>query len=196
MVHEADDIRSLKHVAGNLALDFSNTANRDGGRVIIEWLRTADDWYDWAQSAGIIDAVTRVSLPHEAAPLEQARALREAIYALGAAVAAGEQVDYAAVALLDGAARAAAGRRALMWSAGGLAWTWTGDHPALKLIDEVALAAVEVFLTQGRMIRQCAGAQCGWLFVDTSRNRARRWCDMSDCGNRAKARRHYARPKG
>ena len=44
-------------------------------------------------------------------------------------------------------------------------------------------------------IRECAAERCAWLFIDHSRNRSRRWCDMRDCGNRAKARRHYARAK-
>ncbi|MGA2590961.1 MAG: CGNR zinc finger domain-containing protein [Bryobacteraceae bacterium] len=30
---------------------------------------------------------------------------------------------------------------------------------------------------------------CGWMFLDTTRNRSRQWCDMRDCGNRAKVRR-------
>ncbi|TCL70252.1 CGNR zinc finger domain-containing protein [Rhizobium sp. BK251] len=34
---------------------------------------------------------------------------------------------------------------------------------------------------------------CGWLFLDRSRNRSRTWCDMAVCGNRAKANRHYRR---
>ena len=34
---------------------------------------------------------------------------------------------------------------------------------------------------------------CGWLFLDKSRNRSRTWCDMAICGNRAKASRHYYR---
>lgn len=34
---------------------------------------------------------------------------------------------------------------------------------------------------------------CGWLFLDGSRNGSRRWCDMAVCGNRRKARRHYER---
>lgn len=39
---------------------------------------------------------------------------------------------------------------------------------------------------------------CGWLFLDRSRNRSRAWCDMAVCGNRAKASRHYRRrrPEG
>ena len=39
----------------------------------------------------------------------------------------------------------------------------------------------------------CDGDGCAWLFIDTSKNRTRRWCDMAICGNRAKARRHYAK---
>ncbi len=36
---------------------------------------------------------------------------------------------------------------------------------------------------------------CGWLFLDRSKNRSRAWCDMAVCGNRAKANRHYRRRK-
>ncbi|MGO7208714.1 CGNR zinc finger domain-containing protein, partial [Rhizobium ruizarguesonis] len=32
---------------------------------------------------------------------------------------------------------------------------------------------------------------CGWLFIDRSKNRSRAWCDMAVCGNRTKANRHY-----
>jgi predicted RNA-binding Zn ribbon-like protein len=41
----------------------------------------------------------------------------------------------------------------------------------------------------------CPGEGCGWLFFDASKNRSRRWCAMEDCGNRAKARRHYRRSR-
>jgi len=40
-------------------------------------------------------------------------------------------------------------------------------------------------------VRRCANPECGWLFLDDSRAGKRRWCSMSSCGNRAKARRHY-----
>jgi predicted RNA-binding Zn ribbon-like protein len=44
-------------------------------------------------------------------------------------------------------------------------------------------------------VGRCADERCGWLFVDTSRNRSRRWCSMESCGNRAKARRHYRKSR-
>ena len=42
-------------------------------------------------------------------------------------------------------------------------------------------------------VRLCKAEDCGCLFVDASKNRSRRWCAMSDCGNRAKVRRHRQR---
>jgi predicted RNA-binding Zn ribbon-like protein len=42
-------------------------------------------------------------------------------------------------------------------------------------------------------VRTCGESECGWLFLDTSRGHRRRWCSRETCGNRAKARRHYAR---
>jgi predicted RNA-binding Zn ribbon-like protein len=50
-------------------------------------------------------------------------------------------------------------------------------------------------LTSGHpeRIKVCGGEKCEWIFYDTSRTLRRRWCDMSTCGNRAKAARHRAR---
>lgn len=45
----------------------------------------------------------------------------------------------------------------------------------------------------GERLKICSN--CGWLFLDRSRNRSRTWCDMAVCGNRAKASRHYRRHK-
>jgi predicted RNA-binding Zn ribbon-like protein len=44
-------------------------------------------------------------------------------------------------------------------------------------------------------VRVCAGEGCGWLFLDTSRNGRRIWCESGDCGNRERVRRHLARKK-
>lgn len=70
-----------------------------------------------------------------------------------------------------------------------------GD-PSRAMRFEAALAISALSLTSGdawRKIRICAN--CKWLFVDRSRNASRLWCDMSVCGNRRKAKRHYERRK-
>jgi predicted RNA-binding Zn ribbon-like protein len=68
-----------------------------------------------------------------------------------------------------------------------------GD-PATPLAFEAALAVSALSLLAGeamKRIRVCAN--CGWLFLDRSRNSSRLWCDMAVCGNRRKASRHYHR---
>jgi predicted RNA-binding Zn ribbon-like protein len=42
-------------------------------------------------------------------------------------------------------------------------------------------------------LKACPGHDCGWAFYDHSRNQTGRWCSMSVCGGRAKARAHYHR---
>jgi predicted RNA-binding Zn ribbon-like protein len=44
-----------------------------------------------------------------------------------------------------------------------------------------------------RRVKSCP--TCGWLFLDASKNRSRRWCSMDTCGAVAKARRYYRRLK-
>ncbi|MCH9037141.1 MAG: CGNR zinc finger domain-containing protein [Chloroflexi bacterium] len=47
----------------------------------------------------------------------------------------------------------------------------------------------------GKLATHCASSDCRSLFLDISWNKRRRWCEMSSCSNRAKARRHYRRKK-
>lgn len=42
-------------------------------------------------------------------------------------------------------------------------------------------------------IRRCAAPDCGWFFLDQTKNHSRRWCQGSGCGNRARTRRYTAR---
>ena len=70
-----------------------------------------------------------------------------------------------------------------------------GD-PSQPIRFEAALAVSALSLLAGdawKKVRICPN--CNWLFADKSRNSSRLWCDMSVCGNRHKAKRHYERRK-
>lgn len=69
----------------------------------------------------------------------------------------------------------------------------TGDAFAGLMIPIVESAADSLVVGELRRIRRCADPRCTVVFLDTSRNGGRRWCDMGTCGNRAKAARHRAR---
>ncbi|HET7768797.1 MAG TPA: CGNR zinc finger domain-containing protein [Chloroflexota bacterium] len=125
--------------------------------------------------------------------------LREGLYHLFRSLAAeGEAPDERDVAALNAWLPEAMARRRLALAGGH--FTWVASVPAGELegpLWPVVWSAVEL-LTAGPLdrVRECDNDPCGWLFVDSSRNRSRRWCDMRDCGNRVKARRHYARTRG
>lgn len=65
---------------------------------------------------------------------------------------------------------------------------------SVKLESAVAMSALRL-LQPDQLSRMRICANCGWLFVDRSRNSSRIWCDMAVCGNRRKAARHYSRLK-
>ena len=71
--------------------------------------------------------------------------------------------------------------------------SWTQEPDDLLLPLRLALRSAYEILTgySASRIKSCPA--CTWLFLDASKNNPRRWCDMQDCGNRIKARRHYQR---
>ncbi|HEU5315697.1 MAG TPA: CGNR zinc finger domain-containing protein [Chloroflexota bacterium] len=138
----------------------------------------------------------------EAAELVRRRAisLRETLYHLFSALSHGDAPDPRDVAALNDWLPEALSRRRLVYaerSDGEAAFTWEPAAPPDELgrvLWPVVWSAMEL-LTSGPLdrVRECDNDPCGWLFVDLSRNRSRRWCDMRDCGNRVKARRPYQR---
>ena len=80
----------------------------------------------------------------------------------------------------------------------GFAWDWSSDDVELERIYwPIARSAAELLTAEElELVRMCAAEDCGWLFLDTSKNHTRRWCDMKSCGNRAKARKHYKKGQG
>jgi len=132
-----------------------------------------------------------------ASAVARARALREALYALFSARAAGRSASRADLARVNAALAAALGELKVEPRDGGYGWSWErpGD-PLTAPLRPIARSAAELLVSpELERVRECHGATCTWLFLDSSRNRSRRWCSMESCGNRAKARRHYRRRK-
>ena len=124
--------------------------------------------------------------------------LREALYRVFSAVAAGAAGPAADLATLNEALADGFGHVRLAPDGDGYRWGWQIDPPALdRMLWPVLRSAVEL-LTSDQLdrVKECPGlADCGWLFFDTSKNGSRRWCSMEGCGNRAKGRRHYQRTR-
>jgi predicted RNA-binding Zn ribbon-like protein len=120
--------------------------------------------------------------------------LREAIYRVGLALARGERVPEGDLLVIREQANArkpdvAGGRD-------GLRWRPDAARASAQLRAVLASEALSLFCSpRSSRIGICEGGLCGWLFLDESRGKRRRWCDMKDCGNRAKAQRYYKQQK-
>ena len=76
-----------------------------------------------------------------------------------------------------------------------MTWDWgaSATNPDLP-VWRLALEASHLMVSDSmNRLRSCECETCRWLFLDTSKNHSRRWCDMKVCGNRMKARRFQAR---
>lgn len=188
----------FSHIAGDPMLDLINTVEwRLDDQQREEDLTSYDVLLTWCHESGLLttDEQARVSVlaasaPHAArAELDAAIALREAAYE-------------ALFTDDGGAARhvADAYRQALTsatLTAQGDSWVWADDELTITTArHRIARGLVRLM---GRddldRLHQCEDAACGWVYLDTSPRRNRRWCVTSDCGDRNRARAYYARQK-
>jgi predicted RNA-binding Zn ribbon-like protein len=189
----------LALVGGALALDFANTAAGRGTAEPVERLTSVSDLVDWAAHAGAIDAAAlrrrRAQFAHAAqGVLRQARGLREAVHAVGAALARGEAPPRAALRTIGDAAQRALAQAELAPAGAGYALDFSAAPLEHALLGPVAWSALDLLRTGNfERLKSCPGPGCGWLFLDRSKNNSRRWCDMATCGNRTKAKRHRQR---
>jgi predicted RNA-binding Zn ribbon-like protein len=132
-----------------------------------------------------------------AAALRLAIRLREALYRIFSAAAAGRLPADADLRLLNAMAAEALSRQWIVHRDRGFVWEWRQAGSDLRRpLWPVVRSAVELLTSDERRgVRECASPTCSWLFLDHSRNHSRRWCDMKVCGNRAKARRFYRRAR-
>jgi predicted RNA-binding Zn ribbon-like protein len=189
-------------------LAFANTVSWHASAKPIDSLQSYDDLLTWAHRAKILGAQESELLaayarrrPDEStAVLQRAVAVREAIYAVLVAHVHAQAPATSDLALLNAELAIAMERARVAPATNGYRWTWASDTPRLDApLWPLVRAAANLLTAPDLLARvgQCADDRgCGWLFLDTSKNRSRRWCDINDCGNRAKQRRHYARTKG
>ena len=130
--------------------------------------------------------------------LRKAFVLREAVYRAFAAIAQQGAATTADLKLIADYALEALRHRTLTRTNGSYHWQWnSGSKTTLdRILWPIAQSAADLLTSDElKIVRFCEAPDCEWLFLDRSRNRSRRWCDMASCGNREKARRHYRRTR-
>jgi len=187
-------------VAGNLALDFVNTvAYRADPVKKKDHLQRAEDVQRWARQAELPDRAAIDAGPLlGTAALRRIRAVREQLFTVFRAIASDQPIPAETLAQVGNALHDCRAKRCLSLEGAEVRWTWRpGTRSTDRLLYTVLTAATDLLTSASRgLVRQCEDAGCGWLFLDRSNARKRRWCSMADCGNRNKARKFYQREAG
>jgi predicted RNA-binding Zn ribbon-like protein len=178
----------------DLCLAYANTRFWRGTAAPTETLAGLPDLAKWiAASTGTKVSASPASVRDPDA-FAAAIAVREAIFRIFTRVAHGRPVADADLAALNRALAGAPARARLVRGRHGHAWACANPASFEALLAPVLWSAADL-LAGGGAVRACANDECRWLFVDRSRAGRRRWCMMSACGNRHKARRHYLKSK-
>jgi predicted RNA-binding Zn ribbon-like protein len=205
----------FKLIGGALSLDFVNTVN---GRTSSTDKKTGRDYSDaypsdklenyadliaWSLKAELMDEKEAEKLlqvsedkPQAAnAVLKRAVNLRESIYRLFKSVVEGWQLEAEDLEKLNRELKIARRHQKLSAVENNFFFEWIDRLDALdSMLWQISESAAELLLDGDlTRIRLCENDICNWLFLDTSRNRSRQWCDMKDCGNLAKVRRFRAK---
>jgi predicted RNA-binding Zn ribbon-like protein len=201
-MNEARKLEDLEWVGGHPAIDFVNTVHAwVGNEPGAEYLLDYEHLLRWHQMAGLIGkhscrALRRASMRDNATALTIALELRGALHAIFHSVAAGESLPQRALDRLNDVIRKTVKWRRLLGAGREISCGWNfTDAPPDAILGPVAWQAAEL-LEHGELdrVKECPSVDgCGWLFLDSSKNRSRTWCSMKACGNSAKVKRFRAR---
>jgi len=194
--------------AGHPVLSFVNTLDdRFGAQGPTEKLADYNDLVRFAQQTALLSAEQARQLEQAVDPaaakrvLRSARELRETLAHVLYRQVEGRVPGAGELRTLERYFKQAQRHRQLHWQPSAphvqpaLQWQWdrrakAADLPVWMLAHSASRLLVSEALQQ---IRACEADSCRWLFLDTSKNHTRRWCNMKVCGNRAKARRFQER---
>jgi len=198
-------INAIRLVGGVGVLDYLNTCDgrRPGTalREVVDKLSNMEEVVHWFLHAGLIEGreherfleLVRGSSWHSLTAFRQLIEFRESLYRLFLPVALGESIEPASLDALNEALTHSAARRVLVSTPAGVIWRWrtceTLEDMTSGLTGRLAVQAAEL-LTSPELsrLRACGTPDCDWLFIDTSKNGRRRWCQMNVCGAKEKAK--------
>jgi predicted RNA-binding Zn ribbon-like protein len=196
-------LADLNLIADNVCVDFVNTVERGVRYQHQDWLGSYKGFLLWSRKAGVIDSDEFTRLETQSSTnrskvsrvFEKILRLRALLRGIFAAISSGSEISTTAIKELNEFLTEAHLAQKLEWIDQRAIWRWRSNSVAMERpLWTLVIAAADLLTSENlQRVRRCANPQCSWMFVDTSKNKKRRWCEMDVCGNQAKARGHYAR---
>ena len=194
-------LENLQMVGGCLAFDFVNTVNTRKPTAEFDYLATFEDLLAWSEKVGLLGGVKSEALREYAAqkPGDASAALRdvmearEMLYELFSALAAGDHPGAAVTNAFNQRLSDAFQSIHVKFGPAGTEIHFGNEEISLnEPLLPVLKSAFDVLTHEDfTRIKECP--RCGWLFLDSSKNGKRKWCDMNVCGSREKSLEYYYR---
>ena len=198
---ESEKTKKFVFIGGDLSLNFTNTVGNFDSEKPSEHIHSFADLAAWSEQSGLVSDGESKRLLNEAeqnpkkakAVLARAVALSESLHRIFSDVASDKKPKNKDLDILNEELSEAMRQARIFIEEDDFVWDWT-EAQLDVMLRRVARTAAELLTSDKiKRIRRCADDVCGWLFLDTSKNRSRRWCAMGDCGNLHKSRRFRAK---
>jgi predicted RNA-binding Zn ribbon-like protein len=192
------DFLDIRLDGGNLSLDFVNTIHDRYEEPFRDYIHNYPELVTWSHFAGGIDEIQKKKLLQlsqenkkgsEQVYLKSIQ-LREAIYNYILYMNNQDKVPTADSKLINQWLSRAFSNLELVQVKSDVLLNWNPENLRLESVLWPIIKSFVDLITSDmrRRIKQCPN--CGWVFVDKSKNKSRRWCSMDTCGNRIKAQRY------
>jgi predicted RNA-binding Zn ribbon-like protein len=195
----------FEFIGGSVCLDFVNTVHGIREGFSYEGLTSYADLISWSRQADLLTASEAEVLGRRAQrdegearlTLGRAYLLREAIYHIFTALIAGTQLASTDLEALNRELKRGTIGASIILTTDGLRWEWRQEEGSLdQMLGPLARSAALLLMSaKSKLVRQCANTQCGWLFVDETKNHRRQYCRTNICGNKIRVRRHRQRQR-
>lgn len=178
------------YVGGNLSVDLANTVKMVG-RHLTDLMDSTEALHRWAEHWGLASDGTREEFKAMVRLRDQLRASYQE-YARMRQITPEQVVSFNQLLKDFGVQPILSVDKEAQPQVGIVAATVSSS--LFLAVLQSALATLGDGWQLSRL-KRCENPHCVLLFVDHSKNRTRRWCDMETCGNRIKASRHYRRTR-
>jgi predicted RNA-binding Zn ribbon-like protein len=185
-------------------LDLANTEAYRGTGHEADLLHSYETLVAWSLAAGVLAPTEAGPLLRAAAEapetaaelLARTRELRNVIHVVMQSVAGRTEPPEAALATLNAFLAESQVHGQIVRSNGDYEVRFRPEDDMALPIWRLTDSAAHLLLSPDRdNVRECPGHECGWLFLDVTKNHSRRWCDSADCGNKARVRAYANRKR-
>ncbi|HET9487870.1 MAG TPA: CGNR zinc finger domain-containing protein [Chryseosolibacter sp.] len=187
-----------------LCLNFTNTVHNRTENPPPDYLLNMVDLIAWAEKVVLLDERHARRLdklatenPKKARQFfSEAIAMRELLYRIFFPIAAHKKIAPDDLAQFNTLLKSSFSHMALVSESGTYKADWDFPSDSFQQITAPIVKDAYDLLLSGKLDRVKECPNCGWLFLDTTRNGKRRWCSMKNCGSNIKALEWYHRHKG